>query len=211
MVEGALNAAAEQLLEFSAYGNLLQRDGNRSPAAAPQGLYACRGSRPGAERWLALSVASDAQWEALRELLGRPAWAAAPALDALAGRRAAHDAIDAALRGWFGAREREACVEELVAAGIPAAPVADPRSSSAHPQLVARGFYEEIAHPVVGTHPIPTLPFRYRSVARWLRTPAPLLGQHNRELLSGILGLAEAELDRLEAEGVIGTRLEGAA
>jgi crotonobetainyl-CoA:carnitine CoA-transferase CaiB-like acyl-CoA transferase len=209
MVEGALNAAAEQLLEFSAYGNLMQREGNRSPAAAPQGLYACRGSRPGAERWLALSVASDAQWEALRERLGRPEWAAAPALDALAGRRAAHDAIDARLREWFGEREREACVEELVAAGIPAAPVADPRTTSAHPQLAARGFYEVIEHPVVGSHPMPTLPFRLRSVARWLRAPAPLLGQHNREVLGGVLGLGDAELDRLEAEGVIGTRLEG--
>jgi crotonobetainyl-CoA:carnitine CoA-transferase CaiB-like acyl-CoA transferase len=211
MVEGALNAAAEQLIEFSAYGNLMQRDGNRSPAAAPQGLYPCRGSEPGAERWLALSVASDAQWQALRELLGRPAWAEAPALASLAGRRAAHDAIDAELRPWFAVREREACVEELLAAGVPAAVVADPRATSRHPQLVARGFYEEIEHPVVGAHPIPTVPFRYAGVERWLRAPAPLLGQHNREVLGGILGLEDAELDRLEAEGVIGTRPEGTA
>jgi crotonobetainyl-CoA:carnitine CoA-transferase CaiB-like acyl-CoA transferase len=54
MVESALNVAAEQVIESSAYGNLLHRDGNRSPLAAPQGLYPCAGGEPGAENWLAL-------------------------------------------------------------------------------------------------------------------------------------------------------------
>ena len=42
MTESTLNAAAEQLIEWTAHGALLQRDGNRSLWAAPQGLYACR-------------------------------------------------------------------------------------------------------------------------------------------------------------------------
>ncbi|MGI9591607.1 MAG: CaiB/BaiF CoA transferase family protein, partial [Myxococcota bacterium] len=66
MVEGALNAAAEQIVEFSAYGNRLSREGNRSPWAAPQGLYPCRGHDAAATpRWLALSIETDAQWAAL--------------------------------------------------------------------------------------------------------------------------------------------------
>ncbi|MBW2399380.1 MAG: CoA transferase, partial [Deltaproteobacteria bacterium] len=65
MVESALNVAAEQVIEWSAYGSLLQRDGNRSPLAAPQGLYPCAGGQPGAEKWLALSVATEPQWRAL--------------------------------------------------------------------------------------------------------------------------------------------------
>jgi len=210
MLEGALNAACEQLLEFGAYGRLLTRMGNRSPLCAPQGLYACAGSRPGAERWLALSIETDAQWRALAGTLGDPAWSRAPALATQRGRAEHHDAIDRELRAWCADRSRDERVEQLLAAGVPAAPVADPRSASRCPQHAARGFYEEISHAAIGTHPIPSVPFRYRrSVARWLRRPAPLLGEHNREILAGWIGLSDAEIADLEARGVIGTRPTG--
>ena len=61
MFEAALNVAAEPVIEWSAYGNRIARYGNRGPAAAPQGLYACAGW----EQWLALAVATDEQWSAL--------------------------------------------------------------------------------------------------------------------------------------------------
>ncbi|MGE4605666.1 MAG: CoA transferase, partial [Myxococcota bacterium] len=206
MVEGALNAAAEQLIEFTAYGHLMGREGNRSPNAAPQGLYACRGSEPGRELWLALSIERDAEWTALREQLGRPAWS--KSLDTHTARRAAHDRIDAELRPWFAQRDRDETVEQLVDAGVPAAIVRDPRTTSQNPQHIARRFYEPLDHPIVGTHPIATVPFRYASVERWLRQSAPTLGQHNREILTE-LGLEEAEIRALEADGIIGDRPEG--
>ena len=210
MVEGALNAAAELAIEFSAYGGRLTREGNRSPAAAPQGLYPCAGHDPVASpRWLALSVETDGQWRALRALLGDPDWARDADLVDREGRRAAHDRIDAALRPWFAARERDDAVAELVAAGIPAAPVADPRASHAHPQLVARGFHETLDHPEVGPQATPGAPFRYASVERWLRRPAPLLGQHNHEVLTELLGLSDAEIAALAAAKVIGDHPEG--
>jgi crotonobetainyl-CoA:carnitine CoA-transferase CaiB-like acyl-CoA transferase len=206
MVEGALNAAAEAILEWSAYGGRMQRDGNRSPAAAPQGLYPCRGHTSETPRWLALSVASDDQWRALKRVLGRPGWSEDARLDTLAGRRDAHDAIDAALRGWLAERDRDASVEALVAAGIPAAVLRDPRRLRPHPQLAARGFFEEVTHPVVGRIPVPGLPFRYARTPRWIHDPAPTLGQHNREILAA-LGLAAPEIEALAREGVIGEGL----
>jgi crotonobetainyl-CoA:carnitine CoA-transferase CaiB-like acyl-CoA transferase len=210
MVEGALNAAAEQLVEFTAHGRLLEREGNRSPAAAPQGLYPCRGHDAAARpRWLALSVETDAQWRALVGVLGEPPWAKDAALATRAGRRAAHDAIDAELRPWAAVRELDAAVAELLAAGVPAAPVADPRTLPRNPQLAARGFHERLAHPVAGTHAFPGPPFRYASVERWLRAPAPTLGQHGREVLAELAGLSDAELDALAADGVIGERPVG--
>jgi len=210
MVESALNVAAEQVIEWTAYGNLIRREGNRSPLAAPQGLYPCAGGQPGMESWLALSVATDAQWRALRAALGNPQWAMDAALDTRAGRRAAHDAIDERLRAWTRTRERTELADELRGLGIPAAEVADPsRLLQTNPQLRARAYFEAPAHPVVGAMPLPSWPFRFTGIDRWLRTPAPTLGQDNERVLSGILGLSMPEVRGLEAQGVIGTRPRG--
>lgn len=209
MVEGALNAASEQLLEFTAYGNRMQREGNRGPAAAPQGLYRCKEKEGDGIQWLALAVATDEQWRALVKLLEAPSWAKADAFETHKGRRARHDEIDEHLAPVFALREREELVEALLAAGIPAAPVAEPRLAPKDPQLSFRGFYEAFTHPVVGTHAVPTLPFRYASVKKWLRGVAPTLGQHNHEVLRSLGGLSEEETLELEAEGVIGTQLVG--
>jgi crotonobetainyl-CoA:carnitine CoA-transferase CaiB-like acyl-CoA transferase len=210
MVESALNIAAEQVVEWSAYGHLMRRDGNRSPLAAPQGLYPCADGQPGAERWLALSVATDAQWRALCTALGEPDWATDSGLGTRAGRRKSHDAIDERLREWTRKRARAEIVAELRALGIPASEVADPcRLLQTNPQFRARGYFETPEHPVVGALPLPSQPFRYASVERWLRTPAPTLGQHNEPVLCGLLGLSPDELRDLEAEGVLGTRPEG--
>ena len=210
MVESALNIAAEQVVEWSAYSHLMRRDGNRSPLAAPQGLYPCADGQPGMESWLALSVATDAQWRALCSALGDPDWALDPALETRAGRREAHDAIDERLREWTRKRPRAEIADELRALGMPASAVADPcRLLETNPQLQARSYFETPEHPVVGAMPLPSLPFRYASVDRWLRTAAPTIGQHNEPVLCGILGLSRDELRDLEAAGVIGSRPVG--
>ena len=181
---------------------MLSRAGNRSRDAAPQGLYGCRGQ----EQWLALSVATDQQWHALKDALGDPLWADDPALDTMAGRERAHDTIDAHLQQWAQEQDLSKAVEALIVRGIPAAQVRDPRLNSTHPQMVARSHFEELDHPVVGPHCVPTLPFKFASVDRWYRAAAPVLGQHNRDILARLLALDDAAIDDLTASHVIGTR-----
>jgi crotonobetainyl-CoA:carnitine CoA-transferase CaiB-like acyl-CoA transferase len=203
MVEAALNAAAEPILEYGAHGARLVRDGNRGPVGAPQNLYACRGE----DRWLALAVTSDAQWQALRALVGDPDWAQDAALATASGRRAEHDRIDRAIGAWCATRDAEALAEELVARGIPAAPVVPAAGLPSNPQLVARGFFETVSHPIVGSHEHPALPIRLAGERRrWYARPAPTLGQHTAEVLRDLLGLDEEEIARLRAERVIGNR-----
>ena len=189
MVEAAMNVAAEQVIEWTANGVELQRQGNRAPGFVPQGLYPCRGD----EQWLAVSVATDEQWKALVDVAG------------LTADRDDHDAVDDELAAWAADREVDDAVDELLAAGIPAGAARDPRTISTHPQLQARGFFEELDHEVVGRHRFVGLPFRFASVDRWLTRPAPTLGEHDGEVLGGELGLDDDELARLAAAGVIGT------
>ena len=179
----------------------LGRDGNRSPWAAPQGVYAT--DTP--ERWLVVSVSTDTQWSALVDVLGRPDWATDPALATHAGRRAAHDLLDEKLGAWAAETDLDKAVDLLIGAGVPAAPAVDARTTSEHPQYVARGYFEYPEHPVVGVRGHPSLPFRFSGVDHWLRSSAPTLGQHNHEILAD-LGLSEAEIAELEATDLIGNR-----
>ena len=201
MVEAALNVAAEVVIEHSAFGVSLTRNGNRGPVAAPQGLYACRGE----EHWLALAVATDEHWSALRALLGDPLWAQTKSFATATGRRHGHDLIDKHLGEWATEHDVEDAVEGLIAHGIPAARVVDPIELLDNPQLRARGMIEPIDSPLLGHHETLSLPFRFASRAEpWTRHPAPTLGQHNREVLTGLVGLDDADLERLEREAVIG-------
>jgi crotonobetainyl-CoA:carnitine CoA-transferase CaiB-like acyl-CoA transferase len=213
MVDAGVNVAAEQAIEYSAYGALLERDGNRGPLAAPQNLYKAAGPDEAGrdDSWVAIAVATDEQWSSLRTALGEPEWAKDTALATAAGRRDAHDRIDAELSEWCRARSADDIVDQLWAAGVPVAKVTQPHDQPELPPLQARRFFEDLEHPVIGTSRYSTLPMRFsRGPERVHTRHAPLLGEHNHELLSD-LGLSPSEIGALEADGVIGTALVSGA
>jgi crotonobetainyl-CoA:carnitine CoA-transferase CaiB-like acyl-CoA transferase len=203
LVETALNVAAEQVIEYSAHRRLLCRDGNRGPFAAPQGLYRCADEG----EFVALAVATDAQWTSLRSLMGDPEWARDPGLATAAGRRAAHDAIDERIEAWLAKRSQSEAVESLVDAGVPAQAVINAHHVMPNPQLEHRRFFQTLEHPVTGKTRYPGLPMLFSALGRQLhKSPPPTLGQHNAEILGGELGLSEEELQRLRDEKIIGER-----
>jgi len=162
MIDAALNISAEQVIEYSAYGALLHRAGNRGPAAAPQNIYQCAGTNEfGREDcWVAIAVATDEQWTALVDALGRPSWARDPLLARQAGRRDRHDDIDRQLSSWCRQRSSDEVVEILWPAGIPVAKVIQPHRQTELVQLQDRGFFERVEHPVAGAASHSTLPGR---------------------------------------------------
>ena len=206
MVDAAINIAAEQVIEYTAYGALLQRAGNRGPTAAPQNLYqtADIDEFGRTDCWVAVAVATDDHWVRLREAIGNPAWAMSPDLATDAGRRGHHDLVDKHLSAWCAKQSGDEIVTRLWDAGVPVAKVMQPHRQTELPQLEFRKFFEEVAHPVNAVAPHSTLPMRFSSGPhRFHQRHAPLLGEHNREVLSE-LGLTEPEIDELEANGVIG-------
>ena len=212
MVDAALNIAAEQVIEYSAYGSLLQRDGNRGPTAAPQNVYqtADVDEFGRLDSWIAIAVASDKQWTGLCEALGRPQWALDPALSNAGGRRQRHDLIDEHLSAWCRGLSGDDIVQCLWNAGVPVGKVMQPHRQAEIPQLQFRRFFEDVGHPVNRRAPYSTVPVRFSAGPdRFHLQPAPLLGEHNIELLTE-LGLSEQQIAELEADGVIG-RAPGSA
>jgi crotonobetainyl-CoA:carnitine CoA-transferase CaiB-like acyl-CoA transferase len=209
MVDAAANIAAEQPIEFSAYGALLGRDGNRGPGAAPQNLYQVAGPDEWGrdDCWVAIAVATDEQWRSLCHALGGPDWATDAAFATAAGRRRGHDQIDAGLRAWCRDRTAEEVTATLWDAGVPVGTVTLPHRQTDLAPLAARGFFEEVDHPVAGRARYSTLPMRFsHGPTRFHTRHAPLLGEHNETILEG-LGLTPEEIRALEADGIIGRSL----
>ncbi|MDG2333303.1 MAG: CoA transferase [Myxococcota bacterium] len=203
LMEVAINLAAEQVMEFSHYGQLLIRDENRGPVSAPQGVY----RTAEADELIALAIPDDARWRTLREIMGDPEWSQNPELDSREGRRAQHDAIDEALEAWLTTQPREKILTALQKAGIPAETLINAHSLSPNPQLEDRGFFQVMEHPRSGEARYPSLPMAFSGLPRALhRRPPPTLGQHNDEVLGRELGLTSEELARLREEGIIGER-----
>ena len=209
MVDAAINVAAEQVTEYSAYGALLSRSGNRGPGAVPRNVYQVAGPDEWGrdDCWVAIAVANDEQWVSLRRAMGDPEWTAEPAFATAAGRVQGQDRIDAHLQTWCRDQPTDEIVDRLWGAGVPVGKVVQPHRQPELAQFASRDFFEEVTHPVIGTSRYATLPMKFsRGPVRLHERHAPLLGEHTAELLSE-LGLTRSELDTLETDGIIGASM----
>jgi crotonobetainyl-CoA:carnitine CoA-transferase CaiB-like acyl-CoA transferase len=94
-------------------------------------------------------------------------------------------------------------MHQLQARGVAACAVLDARRMVEDPHLAARGFFVTITHPDAGIYPFPGQPIHLSETPATFRRPAPGLGQHNREVLGGLLGMTDGDLSELQAAGVI--------
>jgi crotonobetainyl-CoA:carnitine CoA-transferase CaiB-like acyl-CoA transferase len=201
-VECMLPLVAPWIIEQSIAGQIGQRLGNRHPVFVPHGCFRCAGD----DTWIVIAVTDDTAWQALCAVIGRLDLAGDRALATVDGRRAAEDRLEGAIAEWTCQRSPDEAMQALQAGHV-AAGVA--RSFEdimlREPHLEARGFWQTVDRPFLGPHRQPSATFREEGCAYPIRNPAPTLGQSTRDVLSSILDLSEAELDRLEADRIIGT------
>jgi crotonobetainyl-CoA:carnitine CoA-transferase CaiB-like acyl-CoA transferase len=200
-VECLFPLVAPWLIEQSVTGQVAPRTGNRHRAHAPHGCFSCEGD----DAWVVIAVTDDKAWQALCRVIERPDLAADAALASAAGRRAAQDALEAAIGAWTTTRSPDAAMEALQAAGVAAGAARGLAEVVLYePHLMARGYWQEVERPHLEWRQQPSPVFREEGRPYPIRRPAPTLGQSSREVLTRLLGLAPGDLDRLEAAGVIG-------
>jgi crotonobetainyl-CoA:carnitine CoA-transferase CaiB-like acyl-CoA transferase len=195
--ETGLQFMSSAVIDYHASGRIAGRDGNRDPAAAPHGIFPCRGE----ERWCAISVHDDVEWGRLRELL--PDWASAPQLQRAAGRKSKEAEVEARLGEWTREQDRDQLIGRLRAAVVHAAPVNDIADLHADPDLAAMGVWRPVDHPVIGRYMAEGPPYRLSETPAELVAAAPLLGEHNEHVLLELLGYSREEYERLEAAGAL--------
>jgi benzylsuccinate CoA-transferase BbsF subunit len=196
--EAGLPFLGPALLDYTANGTVEQAQGNRSPAAAPHGVYRCRGQ----DRWCAIAVGSDAEWQAFCRAIGSPSWTRDPRFVTLMGRKRNEDELDRLVEKWTLKHEAEAVMATLQAAGVAAGVVKDCRDLCHDPQMEHRGSLWPMNHPEVGDCHYLSAPFKLSETPCQITRPSPCLGEHTVYVCTHILGLADEEFVGLLGEGV---------
>ncbi len=157
--------------------------------------------------WFILAVGNDGQYQKMTQVIGQAALGADARFQTNADRVCNREALVDALAAVFAARNRDEWLRALKTAGVPASPVWDLHEAFADPHAQARDVIWKVGHPTLGEIPL------VASALQHMRgTPAapvahpPLLGEHTRAILQGVLGMPPEEIASLEAEGAILSR-----
>ena len=190
----------EALMEYSMNKCNVEPPGNRHPRFAPHGCYRCAGD----DKWIAIAVSKEEEWQALCRVMGQPAWTKDPDLDSHEGRRRRHDEIDAHIEAWTSRHGHYEAMRLLQGAGVPAGAVIDESEVHTDPHVRARGMVERVEHTDAGAHLYAAPGFRMAATPNSIRTPPCRLGEHNDRVYKDLLGLSAAEYGELERSGHIG-------
>jgi CoA:oxalate CoA-transferase len=183
---------------YTVGGEILTRAGNVSFAGSATGIY------PAADGHVAVAAsASNAIWARFCAVIGREELTRDPGFATAAARRDRRDEIAAIIQAWTGARPKAEVVRVLATAGVPAAPVNNVAEMVADPQVRAREMFVERDHPVYGPLTTTGTPLKLSETPGRVRWLAPMPGEHNEEILVGLLGHSREDLARWRAEGVI--------
>jgi benzylsuccinate CoA-transferase BbsF subunit len=197
--ETTIAVIPEAVIEYGWKGTQPERNGNRDPLMAPHGIFRCAGE----QRWVALAVRDDREWQAFARAMGAPELAADPRFATLAARKAHEDELEQIVGSWTRDRSPKEITEILQAAGIPCFPCYDSRDIAEDAHLRESGFFVELEHPEVGRKLHLGIPWRMSGTPCAVRRPAPCLGEHTEAILTELLGYSPDHVAHLRARGVL--------
>jgi len=198
--ETALNFISPILLEYALNHRVATRKGNRSSCGAPHGVYRCQGE----DRWCAIAIFSDQEWEKLCRVMGRPELAAVPRFASFQQRKENENEIDRLISEWTAEQPAEEVMDRLQGVGIAAGVAQTGKDLLEHDlQLAHRRFFRQLEHKEIANHHYETPPFRLSKTPCELTMPGPCLGEHNEYVCKRILGFSDKEYDDLMADRVL--------
>jgi crotonobetainyl-CoA:carnitine CoA-transferase CaiB-like acyl-CoA transferase len=203
----ALFLSGTSVLDASANGRESERTGNASPyrAAAPHDVYPCAGT----DRWIAIAVFSDGEWARLVEAIGSPDWATAEGLRTLEGRIENRESLDSKLAEWTVRYDACETMALLQRAGVRAGVCQTNEDKVDNDrQLRDRDYYVTLDHSEIGPWPVENVPFQMSETTARVgintHRASPCYGEDTAAVLKELLGMTQADVDALEAQGVIG-------
>ena len=205
MYQLGCSMVSDQILDWEANKRLAGRIGNRHPWLAPQGCYRCAGD----DDWCVISVHDDDEWAMLCRVIGQASLIDDPRFATNDARMRNHDEIDTIISAWTAGQSKFGAMDTLQAAGVRAGAVFDGRDIHLDRHAKARGMMEKVTFPPerhMGDRLMIGRPWRLSRLPLAIRGPGPMLGEHNRDVIQGLLGYDDARYAALEDAGIVGTK-----
>ena len=165
----------------------------RGPTVAPHNTFRTKGG--GYNDWCVIVGNSDQEWHRLVRIMGSPGWATVPKFATQSGRLEHQEELDKGIEEWAQTMEKYELMEQCQAAGVRAMPVQSNEDRVEHDaQLRHREIYQEMEHPELGIRKFQNAPFKLSGSPAVNTRPAPLIGEHNKQVFEGLLGLSHEEM-----------------
>ncbi len=197
-LEAGIHTLETAILDYTVNGREQSRVGNRHPQAAPHGAYRCQGE----DRWCAIAVFTDEEWQKFCRVLNNPEWSKASRFTTLADRLENNDELDHLVEEWTVNHSAERIMEMMQEAGVAAGVVQTSQDLHADPQLKHRNHYWILDHVETGPATYDSPAYKLSKTPSQGRMPAPCLGEHNAFVCTELLGISDEEFVKLMAEGV---------
>lgn len=188
---------ANQAMNYFASGTVPRRTGNTHPNVTPYQEFRT------ADGYLVLAVANDGQFARMARAVGQPDWAEDARFRANADRMAHREELAARLGAVLATRTTAAWIALFESHAVPCAPINDLGKVFGDPQVRSRGMQIQMRHGAGADISLLANPMRLSETPVEYRRPPPLLGEHTREVLREVVGVSQAEIDALAADGVI--------
>jgi benzylsuccinate CoA-transferase BbsF subunit len=209
--EAMVSLLSTAIINYTRDGKESRPVGNSSDKAAPHGIYPCLEQ----DRWCAIAVTTEKEWERFKHSLGNPAWTDDTRFATLADRIKNRGALDNLVQGWTKGHTAEEVMAILQGKGVPAGVVQNAANLARDPQLQSRSFFVQIPespdtgaqvekrNPVGGSSLADASPIRMSDTPAEYRRAAPAPGNDNVYVLRELLGLRQSEISRLREKKVI--------
>lgn len=192
---------AEYFMDYTINGRVGQTTGNRQQGMA-QACFRCGG--PDDDSWIVITIYTEEQWRTLCDIMGKPELKDDPRFSTMKALEANQDDFDQVVEAWTLTQDSFKLLPVLQAARIPSGPIIHEDEAYRDPQLEARGFFVPIDHPEIGVHRYPSTTFQMSKTPFIVRKPPIRLGEDNEYVYKQVLGVSDADYERLTAEGHIG-------
>ena len=176
------------------------RTGNRLShgGGAPHGVYRCQGD----ERWVAIAVFTNQEWQALSQAMGGPERAQDDRFSTVTGRMGHSDELDGVVESWTSQHTPEEVMHRLQTAGVAAGVVqSGPDMVDTDPQLRERGFFVDVPDAQGKSWTIEGVPYKLFSTPGGPLQAAPKFGAHQDYVLQEVLGMSDEELAEYAVAG----------